>query len=94
MTLIDVIRDIVVAFGAGGTTWFFARRKNNAEASSAELENIEKAITIWREQAEKLSEQVQKLEGEIAKLKHDNEKLHEEIRVLRSSVDDSDGLPS
>lgn len=89
MELWDIVRDVFVGITSAGGAWFFARRKNNAEASRAELENVEKAITIWREQAEKLMTQVAALEAKISQLEKDNENLHDEIRRLRGRVTDT-----
>lgn len=38
-------------------TWFAARRKNLADVQSGELDNVEKAVKIFREQHEYISNQ-------------------------------------
>jgi predicted RNase H-like nuclease (RuvC/YqgF family) len=57
----------------------FAKRKNTAEAQGSELDNVDKAVTIWRKLAEDLE---LKLKAEIDTLRKDNEKLSELVAKL------------
>jgi predicted RNase H-like nuclease (RuvC/YqgF family) len=60
-------------------TWLSARRKNNAEAKTSELDNVGKAITIWRE----LSEDMEiRFREEIDKLKKDNCDLQHRVSLM------------
>jgi peptidoglycan hydrolase CwlO-like protein len=45
------------------------RRKNRAEAQHSELDNIDKAISIWRSLAQDLEKKISQLESEIEFLK-------------------------
>lgn len=41
------------------------RRKNKAEAQSSELDNVKKAIEIWRELAQNLEKEIEELRAKI-----------------------------
>lgn len=72
---------IFISFATGGGLLFLLtinvqRKKIRAEyetllaqVKGSELENVEKAISIWRESAEKLTQRVKELEAEIIQLK-------------------------
>jgi hypothetical protein len=73
-------------FGAGGGGffgWFFTRKKSNADAKGSELENVEHAIKIWRETAEKLSARVDELSKEIDEMRLDLITVHRENKALK-----------
>lgn len=60
-------------------TWLLARRKNNADAKSSELDNVEKAITVWR----KLSEGMEKrFTHEIEELRKENSDLQQQVATV------------
>lgn len=76
--------------GASFVTWVFARRKQKAEAEGSELDNVEKAVAIWRQTAEDLHKEINELRQQIADLKSqvnnlqtENYKLQREIEKLR-----------
>jgi septal ring factor EnvC (AmiA/AmiB activator) len=71
------------AGGGGFFGWFFTRKKSNAEAKGSELENVEQAIKIWRETAEKLSLRVDELSKEIDELRADLVTVHRENKQLK-----------
>lgn len=71
------------AGGGGFFGWFFTRKKSNAEAKGSELENVEQAIKIWRETAEKLSARVDELSKEVEELRNDLISVHRENKALK-----------
>jgi len=71
------------AGGGGFFGWFFTRKKTNAEAKGSELENVEQAIKIWRETAEKLSKRVDELSAEVDELRKDLISVHRENKQLK-----------
>lgn len=81
------VETIVTAIGGAGGGgffgWFFTRKKSNAEAKGSELENVEHAIKIWRETAEKLSARVDELSLEIDELRKDLVTVHRENKQLK-----------
>ncbi len=60
-------------------TWLITRRKNTAEAESSELDNVEKAIKIWRELSTDLET---RLRNDIQRLREENSNLRIEIEVI------------
>ena len=70
METISIILNFVLASGLAGTLIFFKqkRRKENAEADGAELENTDKVIAIQSEQITRLDGRVEKLEEKVDKL--------------------------
>ena len=81
------VETIVTAIGSAGGGgffgWFFTRKKTNAEAKGSELENVEQAIKIWRETAERLEQKVTFLEGQIKDLQQDLITVHRENKALK-----------
>jgi septal ring factor EnvC (AmiA/AmiB activator) len=75
---------IVGSVGGGGIIGYFVtRKKTNADAKGSELENVEHAIKIWRETAEKLSARVDELSLEIDELRKDLVTVHRENKQLK-----------
>lgn len=60
-------------------TWVLARRKNKAEATTNELDNVEKAIKIWRELSSDLELRLTK---EIEDLRKENCTLKSEMKTM------------
>lgn len=72
--------------GASFVTWVFTRRKQTAEAEGSELDNVEKAVAIWRQTAEdlhkeinELRQQITDLRRQIGELQSENDRLIREI---------------
>jgi hypothetical protein len=70
-----------------GVTWFFARRKNTAEAQGSEIDNVEKVIKIYRESLEnitvELTARINKQSTIIIEQAHEIELLKVEISKLK-----------
>ncbi len=88
------------AAGAATVTWIFSRRKQKAEVATNELENVDKAIAIWRgiasdlegkftalqKEVIELQKHVLKLELENQRLKETNTEFQREIEELRKQI--------
>jgi hypothetical protein len=75
---------IVGSVGGGGIIGYFVtRKKTNADAKGSELENVEHAIKIWRETAEKLSTRVDELSLKVEDLQKDLISVHRENKALK-----------
>jgi chromosome segregation ATPase len=84
MEWISEVVKIVGSVGGGGIIGYFVtRKKTNADAKGSELENVEHAIKIWRETAEKLSDRVDELSREIDDLRADLVTVHRENKQLK-----------
>jgi len=81
------VETLITAVGSAGGGcffgWLFTRKKTNAEAKGSELENVEQAIKIWRETAEKLSKRVDELSREVDELRNDLISVHRENKQLK-----------
>ncbi|PWN62305.1 hypothetical protein C1638_017585 [Chryseobacterium oncorhynchi] len=66
--------------------WFAARRKNLADTQTSELENVEKAVTIFREQHEYISNQWKEATDEANKLNSLYKQAIAEIGKLEDQV--------
>lgn len=90
----DLIIQIVTPLLTALFAFVVARRKNNAEVKSAELDNIDKALGIYRKIATDLEEEIMNLRREMVLLKESNnmlsEKLdaaHKENGILKSKLE-------
>ncbi len=70
MEIVSIILNFVLTSGLAGTLLFFnsKRRREQAAADSAELENTEKVVAIQAEQITRLDGRVEKLEEKVDKL--------------------------
>lgn len=84
--LLAVIPTIITSIVTSIVTWLFARKRNNAETDTVELDNVQKAVAIWRESATDLKEECTKLREEIAKLREENYNLKITLNDLQSQM--------
>jgi len=86
----DTIGTIIIALfssiATGLGSWIFARKKNAAEAKSVELENVSKAVEIWREAAENLNAQLKIYTEQYEKMRQENEELRKKIFELEDQI--------
>lgn len=70
METISLILNLLLTSGLIGTLIFFKskKRKESAEADSAELKNTEQVVSIQSEQISRLDGRVNKLEHKVSKL--------------------------
>ena len=69
-------------------TYIIARRKTLAEAQGSEIDNVQKAIAVWRELAENLEAKVDKLIEENSLLKDEVMSHKKEMARLETLVRD------
>lgn len=76
-----------LAAGLSGLfTWLFSRRRYKAEAAAAELQNVQQAIAIWRETAERFEARVADLEERLTEKIKIEDHLRNEVINLRGEV--------
>lgn len=89
-----------IATGVGG--WIFGRRKNNADARLVEaqakleetraqtqqIENLGKAVDIWKEAAENLNAQLRIYNDNINSLKKENSDLRDRLDELTTKFEE------
>lgn len=66
-------------------TWFFARRKNTAEAQGNEIDNVEKALRVYRDMLSDLEKKVDAQNLTIEKQEKEIILLRKEIRELKKN---------
>ena len=80
--------------------WFTTKNKNEAEiqrvraeADKIELDNVEKAITIWRRMAQDFVPEIELLRKEIAGLRKENVELKSQIMKLENTLHEKINTP-
>jgi len=82
----DYIDSLVAGPLAGVAGWWAARRKNKADVTRSEIENIEKIATMWRETAEQQQKQIDELRQEVQTLRVQVETVHAENVKLKRQL--------
>nr|DAO21519.1 MAG TPA: shock protein B [Caudoviricetes sp.] len=91
METINIILNFILASGMVGTVLFFKskKRKEAAEADSAELKNTEQIVSIQSEQISRLDGRVNKLEHEVGKLEiiieHKDSEIDKGRNIIRQA---------
>lgn len=83
MQIPEIVQNFIIATATAGVTWFFSRQKQRAELKTAELDNVEKAIHIWRSIAEDLGKKVDELTDRCEELTRKFNETTHEIEGLR-----------
>lgn len=89
----DTILTILISASTAFLGWFFTKRKYNAEAIGAEIDNDTKVIHLWKEWAENLkndfdakcntmSKEIERLSDRIEELETENRKHLKTIENL------------
>ena len=88
MEILSIIINFILASGLVGTVLFFRskKRKESAEADSAELKNTEQIVSIQSEQISRLDGRVNKLEHKVGKLEIIIEHKDSEIERSRNII--------
>lgn len=86
MEIVSIILNFILASGLLGTLLFFRskRRKEEAEADAAEIDNTEKIVAIQSEHITRLDGRVEKLEEKVDKLEIIIE--HKDVEIDRSRI--------
>lgn len=82
----EVIITALLSAVTGLTGWIFGRRKNIAQVRTIELDNIEKAVEIWRNLAESYALKLTVIQAEIDKVSAENKSLKVEIDSMRDKL--------
>lgn len=69
-TLSTILTTVVPSAITSALGYYYGKRKNNADASSSELDNVEKALAIYRGMVKDLSDKVKELEDQVARLEN------------------------
>ncbi len=77
----EFVLPIITTFVGALVGWLFGRPKEKAELQTSELDNVDKAVKIYREMIEDLGEK-------YAQAISDLEKANKRIKELESSVEE------
>lgn len=83
--------DIIVPSITGGIasfiTWLIGRKKENIEVQGSALDNVDKAVKMWQDTAEKMSQRVDELSEKVDLLTKEVHSLRAENSDLKSKLD-------
>ena len=79
---LDILIPAITSILTAVFTWYAARRKNVAEAQSDELDNVEKAVSIYREMIDDMAKRHIEVLGEMKMLRQEIEELEKKVRGL------------
>lgn len=83
----EFVLNVLSLFFGGAVTWLFARRKQEADTTRVNLENINMAVAIWRDTAKELSTKVDVLTQKCERLTTEVEMLRKENVTLKKKLD-------
>lgn len=81
-----IIENAAVALVTAFVTWFFSRQKQRAETRASELENVEKAVSIWRSIAQDLEKKLDDVSSRCDALSKEIETLKIENKNLKNQL--------
>lgn len=91
----QVIIPTLAAIGSGIAGWLFGRRKREADATAAEIGNLDRIIEMWQKTAEhfkktthELMEQNQRITNELSTLRNENLVLIDDVKKLNTIVEE------
>lgn len=76
----------VTTFVSGWVSWFFARRKYNAEVDNNLIINMQKSLDFYQKLADDTSNRLEEVLHRNTELEKRDEKLEEEVRQLRNQM--------
>ena len=77
----NILPPLATGFGA----WVFAMKRQRAQTKASELENVEKALSIYRGMIEDLNKEIKELHVEIKNMAIQNTELKQEMEELKAS---------
>jgi septal ring factor EnvC (AmiA/AmiB activator) len=67
--------------------WLVGHRQQRAQAQGNEIENVEKAIRIWRTMTEDLKQEMAGMKAELEATRAKNKELEEELESMRNDFE-------
>lgn len=93
-TLSTIVIASVTSLITGLSTWFFTRRKYNAEVDGSQIDNLQKTldfyVTLSDDTKERLNEilaQNNSLEAQVKELKEENQKFKELVEKQNAHIE-------
>ncbi|MDO4782624.1 MAG: cell wall anchor protein [Capnocytophaga felis] len=82
----EFLLPVLTSFAGAFVGWFFGKAKEKAELQTSELDNVDKAVKIYREMIEDLGEQLRKAIAELNEAKTTIRDLEETIEKLTTEL--------
>lgn len=76
----------ITTFASGWISWFFARKKYNAEVDNNLIINMQKSLDFYQKLADDTSKRLEEVLHRNTELEKRDEKLEEEVRQLRNQM--------
>lgn len=80
-----IVPSITGAIGAF-ITWIFGRKKENVEVQGSAIDNVDKAVKLWQDTAEKMSQRVDELSEKVDALTQEVHSLRTENADLKHKL--------
>lgn len=77
MNLDDIIVPSITGAIGAFITWLVGRKKENVEVQGNAIDNVDKAVKLWQDTAEKMSQRVDELSAKV-------DALTQEVHSLRT----------
>lgn len=77
MNLDDIIVPSITGAIGAFVSWIFGRKKEDVEVQGNAIDNVDKAVKLWQDTAEKMSQRVDELSEKV-------EALTKEVHSLRT----------
>ncbi len=82
----DLLLIMIPAMVTSVLTWFLSRRKYRAESQANELDNVQKALAIYRDTILDLKKELEELREKITVVVNENEALGRQMEELRKEL--------
>ncbi len=82
----EIVLPIITTFVGALVGWFFGRPKEKAELQTSELDNVDKAVKIYREMIENLSNELRRAIAELNEAKTTIRELESTIEGLTTEL--------
>lgn len=83
----QVLIPSIAALGGGFSGWFFGRAKQKADTEGAELNNVDKALSIYRNAILDLERWKGELLERMKQIEHENETLLAQLKTAHREND-------
>ncbi len=90
----DIIVPSLTAFFGAFVTWLFGRKKENVEVQGSAIDNVDKAVKMWQDTAEKMSQRVDELSDKVDALTKEVHSLRIENADLKLKLGIDESQPS
>lgn len=82
----EILLPIITTSVGALVGWFFGRPKEKAELQTSELDNVDKAVKIYREMIEDLGEKYAKAISDLEKANHRVKELENSVEELLAEL--------